>query len=288
MRTVKRPSQTSLLLNGAAILVVVASIGVVLHSAFVGDQVAPCKERFVNGTRFSLESNGEPISMEQLQGELSNTDWGLTSGARVISVKSSPSKHVLEFDLASAPAVSGEKSSERAGIGFEWAPYSFGRRQAACLSYSVYVPAGFTFGQGGRLPGLRGEAADKEADDTRKGFSIPFVWGANGELSVHTRLSGQSDGHSIGGKTETFALTPGKWTELEQEVVLNAPGANDGMLRVWQDGNLVLAKKDLSFGVKPGIAISGVLAEAAAGASPASQKRGSQKIELSPFELRWN
>lgn len=287
MRSSKKTSQTSLLLNGAAILLVVTSVGVVLRSAFVGDEVVPCRERFTSGTRFSLESNGGPVSPEQLQGELANTDWGLTSGARVVNVKSSPSKHVLELDLATAPSVAADKTGERAGIGFEWAPQSFGKPQAACLSYSVFVPAGFAFGQGGRLPGLQGGSTE-DASETTGGFSTRYTWSGNGELDVYPQLPGLGEGRSLGGKLGDFALTPGKWTELEQEIVLNSPDKSDGVLRVWQDGSLVLEKKNVAFRNKSSVGLTGVLAEAAAGAPQAAASRGTQKIWLSPFELRWN
>jgi hypothetical protein len=286
MRSMTKLSQTGLLLNGAAVLLIITSVSVVLRSAFVGDQVAPCRERFANAVRFSLESNGEAISAAQMQGELANTDWGLTSGANVVKLTSGPARHVLELDLASAPSVSKDKSAERAGIGFEWAPQSFSRQQAACLNYSVFVPKGFTFGQGGRLPGLLGGSGN-ERGDVAAGFSTRYTWSADGALDVYAQLPGLGDGRPLGVKIGTFALRPGKWTELEQEVVLNAPGQADGILRVWQDANLVLEKKNLVFRTKPSVALSGVLAEAAAGAAPAQPDRGPQKIRITPFELRW-
>ncbi|MGE0767429.1 MAG: polysaccharide lyase [Hyphomicrobiaceae bacterium] len=286
MRSIKKANPTGLLLNAGAILLVVASAGIVLRSAFVGSQVAPCKERFQSATRFSLESGGAPVSIAQLQGQLASTDWGFTPGARVTDLRSSPSKHVLELDLASAPSVSKEKSAERAGIGFEWSPQSFGRPQAACLSYSVLVPEGFTFGQGGRLPGLYGGSTSGPTDPSSQ-FSTRYTWTGNGQLDVYSQLPGLSEGRSVGGKVGSFALTPGKWTELEQEVVLNTPGKADGILRVWQNGKLAIEKKDLSFRTMPNVALSGVLAETVAGAVRAGTKRGALKIWLTPFQLNW-
>jgi len=187
--------------------------------------------------------------------------------------------------LASAPSVSKDKSAERAGIGFEWAPQSFGTPQSACLSYSVLVPKGFTFGQGGRLPGLRG-ASSSESQGTASGFSTRYTWSAKGDLDVYAELPGER--RSLGGKVGDFSLTPGKWTELEQEIVLNTAGRNDGALRVWQDGSLVFEKKDMMFRAKPSVALAGVLAEAAAGEATTDVTQGAQKIWISPFELRWN
>lgn len=280
------PSNTSLLLNGAAILVVVASVGVVLRSTFVGEDMPSCKERFVSATRFALENNGEPLSAAELQGELANTDWGLTRGARVVKLKSGPAKHALELDLASAPSVSKDRAAERAGIGFQWAPQTFDKPKSACLTYSVFVPEGFTFGRGGRLPGLLGSSV-LESEAAPSQFSTRYMWGTDGELDIAPQLAGMSEGRALGPKRASFKLTPGKWTELEQEVVLNTPGQADGALRVWQDGNLVFEKKNMQFRSKPSVNVSGVLAETAAGEVPAGTRRGPQKIWLTPFELRW-
>lgn len=287
MRSVTKSSQTSLLLNGAAILVVVASFGVALRSSLVGEQLAPCKERYASGTRLSLEADGTLLSVEQMQGELANTDWNLMSAAQVVNVKSGPSQSALELDLARTPSVSAQKSGERVGIGFDWSPQSFSRQQAACLVYSVYVPRGFTFGEGGRLPGLRGEAAEGESG-AHAPFSTRYTWSGSGELDVYAQLAGVNEGHSLGGKQGTFVLQPGKWTELEQEVVLNDPGKGNGILRVWQNGSLVYEKKTVVFRSKATVTLTGVLAEAVAGATPKGAKREAQTVRLSPFELRWN
>jgi len=285
MRSTRKPSQTALLLNGAAILLVVTSVGVVLRSTFVGDQVEACRERFANGTRFSLESHGQPISAEQLQGRLAATDWGLVSGARVVSVKPGATKYALELDLSTAPSVAHE-AGERAGIGFEWIPQSFGKPEAACLTYAVFVPDGFSFGKGGRLPGLLGTSPDQTSEAAPR-LSTRYTWDADGDLDLHVRLPQAGDGVTLRGKAGTLALKSGRWTELQQEVVLNTPGKSDGVLRVWQDGALALERTNLAYRADASVTLSGVLAETAAGAQAAAG-RGSQKILLTPFELRRN
>jgi hypothetical protein len=286
MRSKNMPSSTSLLLNGAAILVVVASVGVVLRSTLLGEEIPSCTERYVNGTRFSLEHNGALISAAVLQGQASNTDWGLEGGARAVKLKSGPAKQALELNLAAAPSVARDNASGRAGMGFHWTPASLGNTQAGCLSYAVFVPEGFTFGRGGRLPGLLGEAT-REPHDAAPAFSTRYTWNEKGALDLYPQLPGLAEGRPLGPVSGSFALKPGTWTALDQEIVLNAPGQANGLLRVWQDGALVFEKKNVVFRIKPSVELTGVLVEAAAGEVAAGTKQGAQKIWLSPFELRW-
>jgi len=280
------PSTTSLLLNGAAIIVGVASLGAVLRAAFIGEQLPSCKERFTNATRFSLEHNGALITSEGLQSEAANTDWGLNnSGARAVKLKSGPSRHALELDLASVSSVSREHA-ERAGMGFHWLPDALQSPKAVCLSYSVFVPEGFVFGRGGRLPGILGASTNEGRDPTTT-FSTRYTWNERGEMDVYPHFPNITEGRSLGGNRGTFALTAGKWTEFDQEVTLNSAGQNDGTLRVWQDGSLVYEKKNVVFRTKPSVAVTGVLAEAVAGEVSGGAPRGPQKVWLSPFEMRW-
>jgi len=289
MRKTKLPSRTTLLLNGAAIVIGVASLGAVLRATFVSVDTPTCKERFASATRFSLERNGTLVTVEDLQGQSANSDWGLGDGARAIKLKSGPVTHALELDLASVPSVSRGDSAERAGLGFNWAPQSFRKAETACLTYSVFVQDGFQFGRGGRLPGLSGASSgtDDASDEQKTEFSTRYTWSEAGALDVLGRFPSWSEPRAMGVGGSGIAIKPGRWTELEQEVILNTPGKNDGILRVWQDGKLVVDKKDVVFRIKSSVSLSGVLAEAAAGELPQGTRRVAQKIWLTPFELRW-
>jgi hypothetical protein len=282
MKKTQLPSRTVLLLNGAAIIVAGASLAVVLRSAFVTEDTPPCKERYASATRFSLERGGAPVTPAELQGQLANTDWGLVNAARVVPVKAGAAKYALELDLAKAPSAVRATADERAGVGFSWLPQTFKRREAACLTYSVLPGDGFSFGRGGRLPGLQGSSP---ADGTS--FSVRFAWNADGALETYPQLPQWAEGRSLDGKRGKTALKPGHWTELEQEIVLNAPGKADGILRVWQDGRLVVERTDVVFRTSPSVTLSGVLAETVGGAPQDEAKRASQKITITPFELRW-
>ncbi len=291
----KLPSTTAIVLNGAAMLIAGASLVVVVRSVVIAEEVAPCKDRFQQASRLSLDRNGVAMSLGDLQGQLGNTDWGLMSGGRVVKLKSGPAPFALELDLATAPSAKRVGSSganvdetreDRAGIGFTWAPQSFSKPIAACLSYSVFLPDGFSFGRGGRLPGFLGTSSlDSEAKEPA--FSTRLQWGVNGDTEVQADVPGFPEGKTFSRDRAGFKLERGRWIELEQELVLNAPGRNDGVIRVWRDGKLVLEKKDMPFRVKPSVMMAGVLAEAVAGEPMPGQSAGPQKIWLTPFELRW-
>lgn len=283
----KMPSQTTLLLNGAAILIGAASLVVVLRSVFVGDDMPPCAERYPSATRFALDRDGVPLTPADLQSRVGNSDWGILSGAKVVKLRSGPAKHAIEFDLASAPPASPKPiGDQKVGLGFAWTPQDLGRPRAACLSYAVFVPEGFTFGKGGRLPGLAGTSATI-AEGGEPAFSTRYTWGPGGEADIHTHLPEWPEGRSIGNERPGFALEPGKWMALDQEVVLNSPGKSDGIIRVWRDGRLVFQKQGVTFRTKPSVAIAGVMAEAVAGEQAAGSVPGPQKIWMTPFELRW-
>ncbi|MGE3918031.1 MAG: polysaccharide lyase [Hyphomicrobiaceae bacterium] len=289
MKRMRMPSPMVLLLNGGAALVAAGSLAAVIRSALFAEAVLPCKERYTSATRLSLDRNGVALATGDLQGQLANSDWGLLKGGRVVKLKSGPAKYALQLDLGTAPSVvRGTRAEEQpAGIGFSWAPQSFKQPQAACLAYSVYVPEGFAFGQGGRLPGLVGRSSSPAVDDA-SAFSTRYTWGPQGDADIFAHMPDWPEGRSLGVTSSSgFKLQPGKWTELEQEILLNTPGRNDGVLRVWQDGKLVLKRTDLVFRTTASVQLRGVLAQAAAGELPAGTKRGSQKIWLTPFELRW-
>ncbi len=287
MSKMKLPSRMALILNGAAILIGGASLVMVLRPVFGGNEMPPCAERYPSATRLGLDRDGEPLTTADLQSRVGNSDWGILSGARVVKLRSGPAKHALELDLASAPPATPKPvGDDKVGLGFAWTPQSMGRSRAACLAYSVFVPEGFTFGKGGRLPGLAGTSG-LASDGSEAVFSTRYTWGPGGEADIHTHLPDWPEGRSIFNEGSGFGLEPGKWVALEQEVVLNTPGKKDGIIRVWRDGRLALQKTDVVFRTKAAVLISSVMAESVAGEQLPSTKPGPQKIWLTPFELRW-
>ncbi|MDX2157953.1 MAG: hypothetical protein SFW09_15750 [Hyphomicrobiaceae bacterium] len=288
MPKLKLPSRNVMLFNGAAVLVVGASLAMVVRSMLFLESVPPCADRYVNATRFSIDRNGFPMATSDLQSRLGNTDWGLHDGARVVKLKSGPAKHALQIDMARAPSDALTTSADsRPGVGFTWSPKGLGQTQSACLSYSVFLPERFVFGKGGRLPGLMGATPESAEADQGPAFSTRFTWGPAGKADILAHLPAWPEGRSLAGSAGAFEIPRGRWVSLEQEIVLNGPGRKDGALRVWVDGSIVVNRSDMVFRTKPTVTFAGVLAESLAGEPPAGAKKGNQKIWLTPFELRW-
>lgn len=280
-------SRNTVLLNGAALLIVAASGFAVLRSLVVTEDATVCSERFVNGSRIGLDNAGAPLSAAELQGRLGGNDWGLEGAARAVKLKAGPAKHALQFDLSAQHATTGDDSHRRPGVGFVWAPTGFKPVKAACLSYAVFLPEDFDFGKGGRLPGLIGS---REANTTPldPDFSARIAWQQGGIADIYTHLPGWTLGRPMGNDRHGFALPKGRWVAIEQEVVLNDIGAKNGLVRLWIDGTLRFEKSGLGFrDAKAGTAeaaITGVMAELVMTGQAAGAAR---KVWLTPFELRW-
>lgn len=286
----KNMSNKALLLNGAAVLIILASGVAVLRSAIFHDDAPPCLDRYAKGTVLSLERNGQPLGTEDLQARVSGTDWGLLQGARIVKLKSGPAPFAMEMNLG-AVKPRPEGSDIRPGLGFTWSPRGFDKAIAACLAYSVFMPEDFEFGKGGTLPGLVGANKDETAEVKEPAFSTRYAWRADGSGDIHTHVPNWPVGRSLGNDRGGFSFKKGAWVSLEQEVVLNDPGAKNGFIRIWVDGSLRFEKSGLVFRDQPaaetgaaGPALAGVLSEVA---MPADVPGAKHKLWLTAYELRW-
>jgi len=152
-----------------------------------------------------------------------------------------------------------DKAAPQGGGGFLYrAP---GQAQARCLAYRVRFSDGFDFARGGKLPGLYGGAAPRGcvAADLAAGFSARLMWraGGAGELYLYAPDRTAHCGESIG--RGSFHFTPGRWTRIAEEVVLNQPGQSDGVVRVWADGRLAVERRGLDLREQPQIGVDGLI-----------------------------
>jgi hypothetical protein len=170
------------------------------------------------------------------------------------------------------------------GMGFSWMPKTAGKPAAACLTYSVYLSKDFDFAKGGRLPGFVAGAGDQ--DVTAGSVSSRIAWRESGGLELRAQIADWLEPRRVAGD-KPYILPRGQWVALEQEIVLNTPGARDGALRIWADGALVLEKTGIVIREKAQTQVSGVLAEATLSVPAGTSLPKDQKILLSPPELRW-
>jgi hypothetical protein len=278
------PSRLGILFNGAALLILGVSVAAAVRYTFVSDDIVACSMRYEHGTQLSLaRPGGELLTPADLQARSAGTDWGLIENARVIEARSGSAKQAIEVRFTPAKASATPADGKR-GMGFSWMPRSAGKPDAACLTYSVFLSKDFDFAKGGRLPGFVAGARDQ--DVTAGAVSSRIAWRESGGLELRAQIADWLESRRVTGD-RIYMLPRGQWVALEQEIVLNTPGAKDGILRVWADGALVLEKKDLAIREKAQTQITGVLAEATLSPLAGAPLPKDQKILLSPPELRW-
>jgi len=281
---IQLPSMRTMLLNGAAILVVGASLSAALRTFLFSPGVAPCSERLTGGARMALGTGTHVLQPTDLQGQLGGTDWNLLGNVRVVRLANGPAPQALEVKTLARPPE--DRPGGKPGVGFVWRPDALpASSRSVCLSYQIFLPEGFDFGAGGRLPGLvggqRNDTVDKEP-----AFSTRFHFDERGKIDIVSSLPGRNNGRPLGGGY-SMALTPGGWTTLEQEVILNTPGAQDGALRIWVNGSLALEKTNLALRKNGDDVVTGVLAEVLLRPRLRSDPKQTA-IWMTPFEVRWN
>ncbi|MFC3293205.1 polysaccharide lyase [Modicisalibacter luteus] len=150
----------------------------------------------------------------------------------------------------------GEKDEMR-GAGFDTRTLS---ATHAVLTYDLRFKPGFDPVKGGKLPGLMAgdsPSGHKKADN---GITARMMWRRNsqGELYLYYPDMKKSHGDSIGRGNFHFD-TSGEWHQIKQEVKLNHIGQNNGFIKVWYDGELVIEATDLRLRTKDSVLIEGVM-----------------------------
>jgi hypothetical protein len=278
-----KPAIYKLAFNAIGILIGIVVVGYVVFSLFETTAEPSCAQTFPAPHRFALTSaTGERHSPITLQARAGLREWGMTENIQTVPEPGMPGGAALQVRLAqtSAEDAGGRPAN---GVSFRWTPPDVDKAQAACLSYRVWLPEDFAFGDGGILPGLFGglsgiDAADVD-EETR--FGAYLGWDRTGAGILYAKLDG-TRARKIGGRSR-FAVRQGRWTHIAQELVLNTPGETDGRVRVWVDGHLKadVAKLALRRDAKEGI--GGVLADIGYLQEPKTPGM----LRLSPFELSW-
>ncbi|KAG9050800.1 hypothetical protein FS837_002356 [Tulasnella sp. UAMH 9824] len=149
------------------------------------------------------------------------------------------------------------------GADFYAAPLDISRSNNVSMSYSVFFPKNFDFVLGGKLPGLYGGRPGCSGGDAAEDcFSTRLMWrkGGAGELYLYAPKSKQGEGvcdtppksdcnvdYGLSIGRGSFKFTPGRWTNVQQTVVLNTPGKQDGTFVLEVDGQRVLDVQGLYY-----------------------------------------
>jgi len=198
------------------------------------------------GDAFSLRSGG---------------DFGIDRVSSTDPAEGAPVEQALrvEFPAGSASQeVSREDGAPEGGAQL-YLRLASGPTDAARLRYSVYFPEGFDFVKGGKLPGLYGgdHTSGGETPDGTDGFSTRYMWRAEGAGEVYAYLPSSDEVGTSLGRGE-WEFPTGRWFTLEQEVRLNTPGEDDGVIAVSLDGEEVFRDDEVVFRTSDDLQIEGL------------------------------
>jgi hypothetical protein len=279
----RMPSTRLMVFNAAAVLVALAAVLAVVRSFLVTTAVAPCSDRYQTSMTFPLERNGALLTATDIQARTGGRDSGLIENLEVISLKRGPGPAALSIALPKGSAAPNSSVVPKGGISFSWQPRSLRDQAAVCLSYQIFLPGDFDFNLGGALPGILGRA-----DQSNDHFLVQPAWRYGGTIGVtnFVTLAGRKWKQVVDGEGQ--AIPRGRWVKLDQEVVLNGPELENGVLRLWLDGVLAIDKADFVYRNKAEVGIGGVAADVYySGEDATSRSPADAKVLMSPFELRW-
>lgn len=285
----KNTSFNAIIFNAAGLGLVVFLAGYMLNSALRTEEVVRCSMRYGDGHQFSLQnSEGEVLSPMELQARVPTREWGLLEKARVVET---PDKKALFLQVALGPVVQDGAAAQEEdaeaenkpqdGVGFVWQPQNLSGARAGCLSYRLFMSKDIDFGKPGTLPGLYAldETAKLDAQELDAGFISKLGWEKGGVAGVTLRTP-QTAGMWIEARDRKWPAN--SWVSIEQEVALNTPGKEDGLMRVWIDGQLTIEHKRLNLGANESSMLAGVVSDVGykeAAAQPA-------RLTLSPFVVQ--
>lgn len=193
----------------------------------------------------------------------SHRDWGTENNIRLlpseITKLGETGLRILYPEGTSSPSDADESNdARRGGAGFYTLETALNGSEHACLLYRVRFESDFDFVKGGKLPGLYGGEAPSGGDkvDGENGFSMRFMWREEGQGELYPYIVGR-EGDSIGRGMWTFPT--GRWVTLEQEIILNTPGEENGVVRVWVDGEPILELEDVVYRTTEDVTVDGLM-----------------------------
>lgn len=272
-----KPAALKLLFNATGILIGLIVVGYVVFSGFLPESETSCRERYPSTTRLSLRSaQGEPLTPIELQARAGFASWGVKDNASV--VREGADGTALQVKLATLSDVDAAARRTTNGVHFLWQLAAMAKATSACLSYSVWLPKDFSFENGGVLPGLVGGVPGEIGNANR--FATLARWQDDGKIGLDAALP------DSGFRPVERAFVPlpaGRWTRIDQEITLNAPGKPDGSVHMWIDGHRAGDKERLVLRKDEAARFIGVGVDVGYLRNP--KKVG--ELRLTPFELSW-
>ena len=216
----------------------------------------------------STQKNKTLLWSSQLENPNWQESWGILDrgswGWQNLQVISDPSRKFSRILRVTYPANSASPTVTRnhqapVGGGQFYATLGMAPQDSLRLSYYVRFSDNFNFVKGGKLPGLFGGTvtSGRTIPDGTNGFSTRYMWRRQGDAEVYAYLpTSHKHGTSMG--RGNWQFQPGKWYQLEQEVILNQPGKSNGQIRVWLNEKKVLDQGGLTIRTTNSLKIEGI------------------------------
>lgn len=220
-----------------------------------------------------LESDPDVIFVERFEAP----DWGKawSNPPKLASPVSTDAANRFEpVDRKALKVTIAEGKQTGLNMHFRFASTEAGEPDEAFFRYYLRLSENWNpTNTGGKLPGLSG-TYDRAGWGGRK-WDGERGWSARGayfatpkgqQLADYRPIgsyvyhsASETYGSSLGwGLGATGMLKKNRWYSVEQQVRLNRPGHEDGILRAWIDGHLVYERTDLVFRTVPELKIESV------------------------------
>lgn len=271
-------STGSMLFNASGVAVLLMVVGYIGSGFFSHEHVEPCSGRYPAGKQFALDNErGQILTPMEIQARVGSREWGLLKNAVVVGVDGKGQDASLKIVLE---PVDDENNPGRNGAGFLWQTPELTEAKSVCLSYRARLSQDFDFEHAGRLPGIYTALTPSDLDGALPGdsFIVRPTWLGLGAVGVEVRTS---EGASWSESKNTWPRD--RWVRIEEEVILNSAGKNNGLVRLWADGQMLAQRGDLVLWNEERRGFSGVVSDV--GYAKAS---GSSEVQITPFVVQWH
>jgi hypothetical protein len=280
-------------LNIASLTVGAFLVVYVVHDVVTTEKTPMCHKRFEAQTEFGLMSKSNAaLSAAELQARVGAHEFGIMKNASIIQATEAPAPMVLSVKLPKGKGSVFNDPTKAGGISFRWDPRGMVGAERACLSYQVLLPSTFDFGSAGVLPGLYGGGGKYDAktkSDGINGFASRVAWSSKGSGTLNLQVPGTSQNRlTRDAGVSNFSLPKGQWVAIEQEIALNTPTKEDGILRLWVNGELKINLSNVVWRKNASLTLSGVLNDVSYGSidSDASAPADTA-LAISPLLISW-
>ncbi|WP_110655634.1 polysaccharide lyase [Salinicola halimionae] len=229
-------------------------------SSLTQPQVAACSTRYAPVQTMAMSANAKSDPKAWVKDGLGGQRrWGEQNLRILDSAESGLDAPALRVNYPEG--TSSPSDAEEGGAGFVMPAPALRQADRACLRYQVRFPAGFDFVKGGKLPGLYGGDGPTGGDEVtgKNGFSMRFMWRKQGQGELYEYVVNKDSdyGESVG--RGRWLFTPGQWMTVEEEIVLNDPAQENGVARVWINGQPTLEQQGIVYRTTDDVHIDGLM-----------------------------